>query len=56
MPKLTIAIDGPAGSGKSSVARLVASALGYLYLSRLDPSEVAQLGVLFEKAVSSPPR
>ena len=32
MPKLTIAIDGPAGSGKSSVARLVASALGYLYL------------------------
>ena len=31
-PKLTIAIDGPAGSGKSSVARLVSSALGYLYL------------------------
>src|SRR5271156_3030603 len=32
MPKLTIAIDGPAGSGKSSVARLVAQMLGYLYL------------------------
>jgi cytidylate kinase len=32
MPKLTIAIDGPAGSGKSSVARLVAEILGYLYL------------------------
>ena len=32
MSQLTIAIDGPAGSGKSSVARLVASALGYLYL------------------------
>ena len=32
MPKLTIAIDGPAGSGKSSVARLVAGILGYLYL------------------------
>lgn len=32
MPKLTIAIDGPAGSGKSSVARLVARKLGYLYL------------------------
>jgi CMP/dCMP kinase len=30
--KLTIAIDGPAGSGKSSVARLIASELGYLYL------------------------
>jgi DNA-binding MarR family transcriptional regulator len=25
-----------------------------LYLSRLDPSEVAQLGAIFEKAVSSP--
>ena len=30
--KLTIAIDGPAGSGKSSVARVVAQRLGYLYL------------------------
>ena len=32
MPKLTIAIDGPAGSGKSTVARRVAALLGYLYL------------------------
>jgi CMP/dCMP kinase len=32
MPKLTIAIDGPAGSGKSSVARRIASVLGYTYL------------------------
>jgi CMP/dCMP kinase len=32
MRKLTIAIDGPAGSGKSSLARLVAQVLGYLYL------------------------
>jgi cytidylate kinase len=32
MQKLTIAIDGPAGSGKSSVARRVAGILGYLYL------------------------
>jgi cytidylate kinase len=32
MRKLTIAIDGPAGSGKSSVARVVAGILGYLYL------------------------
>jgi CMP/dCMP kinase len=30
--KLTIAIDGPAGSGKSSVAQRVAQILGYLYL------------------------
>ena len=32
MARLTIAIDGPAGSGKSSVARRVADVLGYLYL------------------------
>ena len=32
MSKLTITIDGPAGSGKSSVARRVASLLGYSYL------------------------
>ncbi len=32
MRKLTIAIDGPAGSGKSSVAQRVAQLLGYLYL------------------------
>ncbi len=30
--KLTIAIDGPAGSGKSTVARRVAAMLRYLYL------------------------
>ena len=29
---MTIAIDGPAGSGKSTVARRVAALLGYLYL------------------------
>jgi cytidylate kinase len=32
MPKLTIAIDGPAGSGKSSLAKCVAQTLGFLYL------------------------
>ena len=30
--QLTIAIDGPAGSGKSTVARRVAVMMGYLYL------------------------
>jgi len=29
---IKIAIDGPAGAGKSTVARLVAQKLGYLYL------------------------
>lgn len=30
--RLTIAIDGPAGAGKSTVARRVAERLGYLYI------------------------
>lgn len=30
--RLTVAIDGPAGVGKSTVAKLLASQLGYLYL------------------------
>lgn len=30
--RLTVAIDGPAGSGKSTVTRLVAEQLNYLYL------------------------
>lgn len=32
MNKLNIALDGPAGAGKSTVARLVAKALGYIYV------------------------
>ena len=32
MPPLTIAIDGPASSGKGTVARLVARDLGYAYI------------------------
>ena len=30
--KINIAIDGPAGSGKGTVAKLVADKLGYLYV------------------------
>ncbi|WP_158735315.1 (d)CMP kinase [Alteribacillus sp. YIM 98480] len=32
MKKINIAIDGPAGAGKSTVSRKVASALGYIYI------------------------
>lgn len=32
MKKVKIAIDGPAGAGKSTVAKLVAKKLGYLYI------------------------
>ena len=30
--KLIVAIDGPAGSGKSTSAKLVAQKLGYIYI------------------------
>ena len=32
MRKPIIAIDGPAGAGKSTIARLVAERLGYVYI------------------------
>ncbi|SEB64956.1 (d)CMP kinase [Paenibacillus sp. GP183] len=32
MQKFNIAIDGPAGAGKSTVARMVAGALGFIYV------------------------
>lgn len=32
MKRLTVAIDGPAGAGKSSVAKMVANRLHYLYI------------------------
>lgn len=32
MRKLTVAIDGPAGAGKSSVAKVLANRVHYLYI------------------------
>src|SRR5271165_308352 len=47
--KLTIAIDGPAGSGKSTVARRVAAMMGYLYLDSGAMYRAAALKVLERK-------
>ena len=30
--KIAIAVDGPAGAGKSSISKVVANTLGYLYI------------------------
>jgi CMP/dCMP kinase len=50
MPLLTIAIDGPAGSGKSSVARRVAAMLDYLYLDSGAMYRALALKALEQKA------
>jgi cytidylate kinase len=50
MRKLTIAIDGPAGSGKSSVARRVAAMLDYLYLDSGAMYRALALKALEQKA------
>ena len=61
---LRVAIDGPAGAGKSTVARRVADALGYLYVdtgamyralawavldTETDPADVEAVGALAER-------
>src|SRR5258708_18027793 len=47
MSKLTITIDGPAGSGKSTVARRVAALLGYTYLDS---------GAMYRTLAPKPPK
>ena len=42
----SVAIDGPAGSGKSTVARGLARALGYRYVSTGDIYRALALAVL----------
>ena len=68
----TIAIDGPAGAGKSTIGALVAERLGYLFLDTgamyravalaalrrgVDPDDAAGLGALAtEERIASGPR
>jgi CMP/dCMP kinase len=46
MPKPVIAIDGPAGSGKSTVARMAAQALGFNYVDTGAMYRAVTLGAL----------
>ena len=50
---MIVAIDGPAGAGKSSVARAVAAALGYRYLDSGAMYRAAALAVLRRGGVAS---
>ena len=45
---IAIAIDGPAGAGKSSVAKLVAKALGYIYIDTGAMYRAVTLGCMRE--------
>lgn len=49
MKKFVIAIDGPAGSGKSTVANLIAAKLGFLYVDTGAMYRALTLKVLDEK-------
>lgn len=58
MKKLVIAIDGPAGAGKSSVAKVLAKRLSYTYLDtgamyRAITYEALRRGVSDEAAVTA---
>ena len=49
MKKIQIAIDGPASSGKSTVAKIIARNLGLIYLDTGAMYRVATLVALQEK-------
>jgi cytidylate kinase len=64
--KLTIAIDGPAASGKSTTAKILAKTLGYVYFdtgamyravtlaalnNKIDPDDIQQVAEVAEKSI-----
>ena len=49
MRKITIAIDGPAASGKSTVAKQVAKALDYIYIDSLTNNKGLEIDFNFYK-------
>jgi CMP/dCMP kinase len=53
LKKLTIAIDGPAASGKSTTARLLAKKLGYIYIDTGAMYRAVTLSVIQDGVVPS---
>mgnify|MGYP003563916246 CR=1 FL=1 len=58
MKKLVVAIDGPAGAGKSTIAKLAAEKLGYAYIDtgamyRSVAGKFLQTGEAFDEAFIS---
>ena len=51
----SIAIDGPAGAGKSTLARKLAEKLGYIYVDTGAIYRTVALKVLWEKADPADP-
>lgn len=51
--KINIAIDGPAGAGKSTIARLLANELGYIYVDTGAMYRVVALKVLEENLLAA---
>ena len=50
---MNIAIDGPAGAGKSSIAKLVAKKLNYVYVDTGAMKNVRQLILRFSMKTAS---
>lgn len=56
MKKVIVAIDGPAGSGKSTTAKLLAKRLGYIYIDTGAMYRAITLYSLRNNLLSEPPR
>ena len=54
MQKYQIAVDGPAGSGKSTIAKLLAKKLGFLYIDSGAMYRAATLYLVKKKLLSKP--
>ena len=55
MKTLNIAIDGPAGAGKSTIAKIIASKMGIIYLDTVAMYRAAALKCIRERINTKEP-